>query len=74
MDFHKTVLHCWLPFPTFNYNDCNGDCFLCVFPLASIIQTPSTPPKLNGPTFRHDVVRLGVDRSLNKIVQMDEEL
>lgn len=32
------------------------------------------PPKLNGPTLRHDVVRLGVDRSLNKIVQMDEEL
>ena len=33
MDFHKTVLRRWLSFPPVNYNDCIGDCILCVFSL-----------------------------------------
>ncbi len=36
----KTILHCRLPFPPVNYNDCIGDCRLCVFPLVPI----SFPP------------------------------
>ena len=32
----KLFLRCRLIIPSVNHNDCNGDCFLCVFPLDSI--------------------------------------
>ena len=37
MDFHKTVLHCRLSFPTVNHNDCHRDSFLCVLQVDSMI-------------------------------------
>lgn len=33
MDFYKSVLCRWFPFPSVNHNDCYGDGFLCVFSL-----------------------------------------
>ena len=38
MDFHETVLRCWLTIPAVNHNDCNGGSFLCVFSLYTIVQ------------------------------------
>jgi len=36
MDFNKTILRRWLSFPILNYNDCNGDSFLCVLQVDSM--------------------------------------
>ena len=32
MDFNKSLLHCWFPFPPVNHNDCNGDSFIYELP------------------------------------------
>ena len=34
----KNILHCRLPYPPVNHNDCIGDCLLCVFPLDYMMQ------------------------------------
>ena len=34
--WNPSILHCRLPFPPVNHNDCAGDFLLCVFPLDSI--------------------------------------
>lgn len=36
MDFHETVLHCRLSFPTVNHNACHRNCFLCVLQVDSM--------------------------------------